>query len=80
MRILILAFSAVLLSACAVNDSDRFLQQMEREELIERTAMEREYCQASISGAWMCTSPSRRANERYPWLHCSCVDNQSVLE
>lgn len=79
MRILVISALFALLPACATTDSDRFLRDMERQEQIERTAAERDACESEQGGAWMCTSPSKRASERYPWLYCSCVNNRTAL-
>lgn len=80
MRLIIWIVLVAGLQGCAVSESDRFRSQMARDELMEKTALERHLCETELRGAWLCTSPSRRANERYPWLYCSCVDNQHVLD
>ena len=80
MRQVFLVCSVVLLSGCASSEADRFNHQMERDRLIEQANAQRQVCEESLRGAWMCSGPSKRANERFPWLHCGCVDNQTVLE
>ncbi len=80
MRHLILVGLIVLLSACATSDAESFNHRMDRDRQIEQSAAQRQACEEMLRGAWMCSGPSKRANERFPWLHCGCVDNQSVLE
>lgn len=80
MRKLILLCSIAALSACATSEAERFNHRMDRDRQVEQSAAQRHACEETLRGAWMCSGPSKRANERFPWLHCSCVDNQSVLE
>ena len=78
-RIGLILAAVTLVSACATTEEDRYLRQIELAEKREQAAMERQACEESSSGAWMCTSGNRRANEREPWLYCGCVDNQQAI-
>lgn len=66
-------------SGCSVTEEYRLERQIAMAEKRERYAFERHACEASLRGAWICTSGSERAREDFPWLHCGCTDNQSAL-
>ena len=66
-------------SGCSVTEQYRLERQIAMAEKREQYAYERQACEASSRGAWVCTSGSERAREEFPWLHCGCTDNQSAL-
>ena len=76
---LALLLIASLASGCVMSEQYRLERATALAEKREQYAYERRACEASTRGAWMCTSGSERAREDYPWLHCSCTDNRSVL-
>ena len=80
MRPILLAIPLAALNACAATEAERFNHRMERDRQFEESAAQRQACEENPSSAWMCTSPSKRANDRYPWLYCSCVDSVSAFE
>jgi len=78
-RALVATVSAGLLSGCAMSEQYRLERQTAMAEKREQYAYERQVCEESNRGAWLCTSGSERAREDFPWLHCSCTDNRGAL-
>ena len=69
----------VYLQGCVISEQQQLERATELAEKREKYAYERIACEESTRGAWMCSSGNERAREDFPWLHCSCVDNRSVL-
>lgn len=70
-----------ILSACSF--FDEAVQEERRTANVEKRehwAYQRQLCEESQVGAWMCSGNNKRAQEQHPWLYCGCVDNQRVLE
>ncbi|MDJ0941769.1 MAG: hypothetical protein QNJ00_18535 [Woeseiaceae bacterium] len=78
MRFTIVLLAASMLSACAT-EAERLERATALAEKREQYAYERYACELNVRTAWICTSPNKRANENYPWLHCSCTENGTVL-
>lgn len=79
MKTLLAFIAIILLSGCAFSDAERLERDTEIAEKRELYALEQQACEESASSAWMCTGGSKKSQEEFPWLHCSCVDNRGAL-
>ena len=79
MRLTALLCGILLCTGCATTEAERLERRTALAEKREKYAYERYACEEKLQAAWICTSPNKPANERYPWLHCSCTDNGTVL-
>jgi len=71
---------ALLLAGCATTEAERKQRRSDLARAEGNRDRQREACEASRTGAWVCTTSVLRSTRASPLHQCVCADNRFLLD